>query len=243
MDGGRKENIRAKPLSGKLYITIKAARELDHAPILLLGRLRSSSKQVNDTYVSIKVEGTQRARSHFSRTDRWNEDFEITVDKANEFEIAVYDKQSSEVHPIPIGFLWISISDLVESLRRQKVMLDSGQGGWVTAGAMDGDSSGWRASASIGPLHDSNAPLSFNSSVDTPGSMGYTTQSEGIDAWFAVEPAGALCLHLNFGPWFALQRYSTLINRSQGEREKTSSRHSWWIRTSRSSSKAQGRSP
>ncbi|KAE9382795.1 hypothetical protein BT96DRAFT_1027510 [Gymnopus androsaceus JB14] len=34
----------------------------------------------------LKVEGTQLARSHPSRTDHWNEDLEITVDKANEVE-------------------------------------------------------------------------------------------------------------------------------------------------------------
>ena len=77
-DGDAKSNIRSKPLSGKLYITIKGARELEHAPIL--SRSRSASKQVADTYVTMKVEGTQRARTHPSRTDRWNEEFEIVVD-------------------------------------------------------------------------------------------------------------------------------------------------------------------
>ncbi|KIJ59483.1 hypothetical protein HYDPIDRAFT_183991 [Hydnomerulius pinastri MD-312] len=199
-DGERKENIRAKPLSGKLYVTVKGARELDHAPIVPSGRIRSSSKYISETYVSLKIEGTQRARSHPSRTDRWNEDFEITVDKANEVEIAVYDKQVSEPHPVPIGLLWIRISDLVEALRRQKVMMDSGQGGWVTAGAMDGDSPGSRAPGQIGALGDVNAPLNLGpGAMSQPGgTMGFTTQSEGIDAWFAVEPAGALALHLNF---------------------------------------------
>ncbi|KIJ17929.1 hypothetical protein PAXINDRAFT_167852 [Paxillus involutus ATCC 200175] len=198
--GERKENMRAKPLSGKLYITVKGARELDHAPIVSSGRLRSSSKQISETYVSIKIEGTQRARSHPSRTDRWNEDFEITVDKANEVEIAVYDKQVSEQHPVPIGLLWITISDLVEALRRQKVMMDSGQGGWVTAGAMDGDSPVSRPPGQMGAFGDVNAPLNLGPGATGPtgGSMSFPSQSEGIDSWFAVEPAGALALHLNF---------------------------------------------
>ncbi len=93
--------------------------------------------------MSLKVEGTQLARSHPSRTDRWNEDFEITVDKANEVEIVVSDKSAgdksaAESQGVPIGLLWIRISDLVEALRRQKVGMDSGQG-WVTAGAMPGN--------------------------------------------------------------------------------------------------------
>ncbi|KAF8134000.1 hypothetical protein EV363DRAFT_1214730 [Boletus edulis] len=198
--GERKENMRAKPLSGKLFVTVKGARELDHSPIVSAGRIRSSSKQIVETYVSLKIEGTQRARSHPSRTDRWNEDFEITVDKANDVEIAVYDKQVSEQHPVPIGLLWIQIGDLVEALRRQKVTMDNGQGGWVTAGAMDGDSPVGRPPAQHGAFGDVNAPLDLGpAAMGQPGgAMGFTTQNEGIDAWFAVEPAGALALHLNF---------------------------------------------
>ncbi|EGN98034.1 hypothetical protein SERLA73DRAFT_109366 [Serpula lacrymans var. lacrymans S7.3] len=198
-DGERKE-LRTKPLSGKLQVIIKGARELDHAPIVNSGRSRSASKQITETYISLKVEGTQRARSHPSRTDRWNEEFEIVVDKASEVEIAVYDKQVSEVHPVPIGLLWIRISDLVEALRRQKVMLESGQGGWVTAGAMDGDSPTGRAPPSqTNNFGDVNAPLSFGAGAAASGGLGGPgSQSEGIDAWFAVEPAGALALQLNF---------------------------------------------
>lgn len=212
--------MRAKPLSGKLFVTVKGARELDHPPIVSLGRLRSSSKQIVETYVSLKIEGTQRARSHPSRTDRWNEDFEITVDKANEVEIAVYDKQVSEQHPVPIGLLWVRISDLVEALRRQKVMLDSGQGGWVTAGAMDGDPQVGRPPAQPGAFGDVNAPLNLGpGEMGQPaGSMGFTTQNEGIDAWFAVEPAGALALHLNFGSCPVPLRRITLMTVSQSRR-------------------------
>ncbi|KAI0657364.1 hypothetical protein C8Q70DRAFT_935034 [Cubamyces menziesii] len=197
--GERKDNLRSKPLSGKLQVTLKGARELDHAPIVSTFRSRSASKQV-ETYVSFRVEGTQRARSHPTKTDRWMEDFEITIDKANEVEIAVYDKQASEQHPTLIGLLWIKINDLVEAQRRQKVLNESGQGGWVTAGAMDGDASGF--SGQSGSMGDINAPISFNDSrVPVPGAvpgMPATASSEGIDAWFAVEPAGALALRLNF---------------------------------------------
>lgn len=212
--------MRAKPLSGKLFVTLKGARELDHAPIVSSGRLRSSSKQIIETYVSLKIEGTQWARSHPSRTDRWNEDFEITVDKANEVEIAVYDKQISEPHPVPVGLLWIRISDLVEALRRQKVLMDSGQGGWVTAGAMDGDSPVGRSPGQPGAFGDVNAPLSLapGATGQPGGSMGFTTQNEGIDAWFAVEPAGALALHLNFGSYTVLLRCITLLIVSQSRR-------------------------
>ncbi|KAJ6620807.1 protein kinase C1 [Mycena sp. CBHHK59/15] len=186
-DGERKDNLRAKPLSGTLQVTVQGARELDHAPVVS-GRSRSASKQITETVVSLKVEGTQLARSHPSRTDRWNEDFEITVDKANEVEIVVSDKQVADAQGVPIGLLWIRISDLVEALRRQKVGQDSGQG-WVTAGAMP--------HPTMPNGGDMNSPLGHRDG-GTGSLMGVAPTADGIDAWFAVEPGGAILLHLNF---------------------------------------------
>nr|AIO05494.1 Protein kinase C [Hypsizygus marmoreus] len=192
-DGERKENMRSKPLSGTLQVSVYGARELVHAPVVSFGRLRSSSKQSCETYVSLYVVRTQLARSHPSRTVRWNVDFEITVDKAYEVVLVVSDKQANDPHAIPIGLLWIRITVLVEALRRQKVGMDYGQGGWVTAGAMHGV-------ASVSPMHPSSgdmyAPLG-GSPRGSAMSFG-TPTAEGIDAWFAVEPAGAIALHLNF---------------------------------------------
>ncbi|KAJ3517451.1 hypothetical protein NMY22_g13964 [Coprinellus aureogranulatus] len=193
-EGERRDKLRSKPLSGTLYVTIKGARDLDHAPIIT--RFRSSSKQVADTHVSIKVEGNQMARSHPSRTDRWNEDFEITVDKANEIEIVIYDKQVSEPHAVPIGLLWIKINDLVDAIRRQKVGQDAQGGGWVTAGAMHGD--GPQSVQQYGQrgFGDVNAPIGFQDG-GVPLGQG-AREADGIDALFAVQPAGELALHLNF---------------------------------------------
>ena len=154
--------------------------------------------------MSLKVEGTQRARSHPSRTDRWNEDFEIQVEKANEVEITIYDKQVSEPHPVPIGMLWIRITDLVEALRRQKVEQETSQGGWVTAtaaGAMgSGGSPGGGDLFGYGHSHSGSGDFSYGLAppASRPGEFP-STEPEGIDAWFAVEPAGAVSLRLNFG--------------------------------------------
>lgn len=196
--GERKDNLR-KPLSGKLQVTIKGARELDHAPFLKFGR---SYKPINETTVVIKVEGTQRAKSHPSRTDRWMEDFEMSVDKANEVEIAVYDKQVGTEVPVPIGLLWVNISDIVEALRRAKVQEEGKGGGWVTAGAMrDGSYNGGLAYEPTSGVLGGNTPMQFAATPGDPTApgMGMQQQSEGIEAWFAVEPAGALALRLNFG--------------------------------------------
>lgn len=187
-----RKDLRSKNLSGKLYITLKGARELEHAP-----RYRSAKQ--SETFVSFKVEGQETARSHPTKTDRWMEEFEIVIDKANEVEITVYEKSTNDQYPIPTGLLWIKISDLVDAQRKQKVMLESGQGGWVTAGAMNGD--GAHGAPAPGYPGGMDAPVGYDGHVVPPSSsmpsMG--GQPEGIDAWFAVEPAGALALHLNFG--------------------------------------------
>jgi C2 domain len=208
-DGERKDNLRSKPLSGKLQVTLKGARELDHAPIVTSGKSRSSSKQIRETFISLKIEGTQRARSLPSRTDRWNEDFEMIVDKANEVEIAVYDKQIGELHPVLIGLLWIRISDLVEASRRQKVLMESGQGGWVTAGAMGGGLSPYSGSFSSSNLINDGSG---------PNAMAFD-QPEGVEAWFSVEPAGALALRLNFGKLcYLLPQYGRTKRPSQSKK-------------------------
>jgi len=191
VDGERKENLR-KPISGKLEVTIKAAKELEHAPVV------KRSKAGVDTTVVLKVEGNARARSHPSRTDKWNEHFEISVEKANEVEITVYDKQGTE--QTPIALMWVRISDLVEALRRQKVGMETGGGGWVTAaGAMSGEPGAYPGA---GPPY--NSSLYGDSTLDSGMGMagpqiGGAGQPEGIEGWFSLEPVGALLLHLNFG--------------------------------------------
>lgn len=215
--GELRDNLR-KPLSGTLELTLKGARELDHAPVT--GR-RPSSRQIVETFVSIKVEGNQLARSHPSRTDRWNEEFEIAVEKANEVEIVVYDRIGNDPNPIPIGLLWIRINDLVDALRRQKVGMETGNGAWVTAGAMPGDSPTNLMSAS----HTGDSLGYSGGVVAPPGSQAnwQSAPTEGIDAWFAIEPAGAIALNLNFSKSRSWTRFiypEELY--SQGEYSQTS---------------------
>jgi len=197
-----------------------------------------------DTYVSLKVEGTHRARTHPSRTDRWNEEFEITVDKANEVELAVYDKQASEPHPVPIALLWLKIQDLVDSLRRQRVNQETGHGGWVTAGDMNkipGMPSPGHHPTSSG---DYQPPFNAGGTM-TPGAFGggYGGQPDGIEAWFALEPVGAIAMKLNFGMLFCpmLETLIFLNPYSQGECTKAPSRCTWGTWPTGCRPQAQGR--
>ena len=60
----RRQNLR-KPLSGTLQVSVKATRDLEHAPTQRYGR-----GNTRESTVVIKVEDTPRARTHPSRTDR-----------------------------------------------------------------------------------------------------------------------------------------------------------------------------
>lgn len=186
-----KSNLR-KPLSGSLQITIKSARDLAHAP------QPQKSKHPFETVVYIKIEDTPRARTHPTRSDRWNEDFEINVDKANEVEVTIYDKVPGDSAPVPIGMLWLRLSDVVEELRRRKMGLEAGPG-WVTAERV--------SSNQLGSPGNAGRVSNGNLDVAMPGSSGHVRLGEdfassggdGVDAWFAVEPEGAIFLHVNFG--------------------------------------------
>ncbi|GAA6008288.1 hypothetical protein JCM10207_000074 [Rhodosporidiobolus poonsookiae] len=185
-----KSNLR-RPLSGQLQITILSARDLAHAP------QPKKSKHPSETIIYVKVEDTPRARTHPSRTDRWNEDFEIHVDKANEAEVTIYDRVPGEAAPQPIGMLWLRLSDIVEELRRKKMGAEAGPG-WVTAARVAQGSGG---SGSSGGQDVPVPGAGLNRGETLSGGFGAGGQggsSEGIDAWFAVEPEGAIRLQLNF---------------------------------------------
>ncbi|GAA6062483.1 hypothetical protein JCM10212_001856, partial [Sporobolomyces blumeae] len=203
-DDGIPEDVKAnlrRPLSGALQITIKSARDLAHAP------QPKKSKHPSETVIYVKVEDTPRARTHPSRNDRWNEDFEIHVDKANEVEVTIYDKVPGDSAPVPIGMLWLRLSDVVEELRRRKLGQEAGPG-WVTA-ARVAQGSGGSGGSGTGSAGAANANVdvpggglardgTLAGSDFGPGGIGAGAKGEGIDAWFAVEPEGAIMLHLNF---------------------------------------------
>src|SRR5579859_2750651 len=104
-------NMR-RPLTGKLIIRVSAVKDVDHAST-------SRFSRSPETSIVIKIEDVPRQRTKSSRTDKWGEEYEIPVDKANEIEFTVYDKISDQ--SMPIGFLWVRISDIAEELRRRRI--------------------------------------------------------------------------------------------------------------------------
>ncbi|KAI2626252.1 hypothetical protein GGS21DRAFT_540968 [Xylaria nigripes] len=186
-------NLR-KPLSGQLSVRVQQIRDVDHAST---GRFSRGP----ETFISIKVEDNVVARTRPSRTDRWENEFHsVTVDKANEIELTVYDKPGE--HALPIGMLWVRISDIVEDLRRKRIEAEVNNSGWVSADRMEGP----------GPMSP-QLPMSpqqqqFSASPNLPSSSPTQPQfgsnaipppiTQPIDGWFNLEPTGAIHLSLNF---------------------------------------------
>jgi classical protein kinase C len=187
-------NLR-KPLSGQLAIRVLAVKDVDHATT---GRFTRGP----ETFVTVKVEDTVVARTRASRNDRWEAEYHsIDVDKANEIELTVYDKPGE--HPMPIGMLWVRISDIVEEMRRKRIEAEMNSSGWVSADRMGSTGSGAPAQFPMSPSQGTfNTPAS-------PGGMG----PEGafgapgpqpqvitgpIDGWFNLEPTGQIQLEMTF---------------------------------------------
>ncbi|KAI1631582.1 hypothetical protein F4809DRAFT_155177 [Biscogniauxia mediterranea] len=187
-------NLR-KPLTGELTVRIVQIRDVDHASTARFSR-------GPETFVAIKVEDNVVARTRLSRTDKWEAEVHtLDVDKANEIELTVYDKPGE--HPLPIGMLWVRISDIVEEMRRKRIEAEVNNSGWVSADRMGG-------AAGVPPPQFPMSPQQ-QSFGHTPGSPSQSQSpqlaapqvppqiaSQPIDAWFNLEPTGAIHLTLHF---------------------------------------------
>ncbi|KAL2267311.1 hypothetical protein VTJ83DRAFT_4588 [Remersonia thermophila] len=187
-------NLR-KPLTGQLSIRVMAVKDVDHSPT-------SRFSRSPETFVTIKVEDNVVARTRATRNDRWESEFHnIFVDKANEVELTVYDKPGE--HALPIGLLWIRISDIVEELRRKRIEAETSAAGWVSADRLG---TAQRMPPPQFPM-GAHGPQ-FAAPPTAPGQVGPSyvpppppqnlVMTQPIDAWFNLEPAGQIQLSLNF---------------------------------------------
>lgn len=180
-----------KPNTGTLQIRVIAVKQQNNAPTRTL--------KAPETLCIIKVDGVPRAKTRPARSGtqgaRWNEDFDIPVEKASEVELTLYDKPDN--HLIPIGSLWVKISDITDELRRKKVELESGPG-WAPAGV-----AGQISSNENGQFDGHAAPGvagygggGFNNGN---GNNNQAATVDGIESWFDLEPVGQICIKFNFG--------------------------------------------
>lgn len=189
-----------KPLLGKLTVVVTCVRDIDHiASPMFSKRLES--------FVTIKVDDVELARTRPSRSGKWNEEFRIDVDKGNEVEFAVYDKSGSQA--IPVAFSWALLSDITEELRKRKV--EMGSAGWVSGNDFG---PGLNSASSLGialnnnfnnaaPNNNGSGPNfgsdqnTFNSGTGGEPGTGDTKPIQ-ISAWINLEPTGQILLTFSF---------------------------------------------
>lgn len=179
-----------KPNTGTLQIRVIAVKQQNNAPTRTL--------KAPETLCIIKVDGVPRAKTRPVRSGtqgaRWNEDFDIPVEKASEVELTLYDKPDN--HLIPIGSLWVKISDITDELRRKKVELESGPG-WAPAGV-----AGQISPNENGQFDGQAAPGVAGYGGGFNNGNGNNNQAatvDGIESWFDLEPVGQVCIKFNFG--------------------------------------------
>ncbi|KAG0261804.1 Serine/threonine kinase [Mortierella polycephala] len=200
-----------KPNTGTLHIQIIAVKQQNNAP--------TRTFKSPETLCMIKVDGVPRAKTRPVRSGtqgaRWNEDFDVPVEKASEVELTLYDRPDH--HLIPIGILWIKISDITDELRRKKVELESGPG-WAPAGVAG------QVSADDQGQFDGQAPsgAGFN---EEGGAFNNNNNSnatvDGIESWFDLEPVGQICLKFNFvKDAVGVKRYPSRLGRAGAVRKR-----------------------
>ncbi|KIV93870.1 hypothetical protein, variant 1 [Exophiala mesophila] len=219
-DGADDDSLNApnmrKPLTGHLEMRIHAIKDVDHAA-------SSRFSRGPETFVIMKVEDNIRAKTRATRTDRWTEEIHsVDIDKANEIELTVYDKAGDR--PLPIGFLWIRISDIAEEMRRKRIESEFQQSGWVSADKMANGGPGSR-----------NGPDSTSSPYMPPGDGAGAGSAAGfaqnvqpvmIDSWFSLEPAGRIHLTMSFQKQTGARRpFDIGLNRQGAVRQKKEEVH------------------
>ncbi|KKA28895.1 hypothetical protein TD95_004151 [Thielaviopsis punctulata] len=189
-------NLR-KPLTGQLSIRVIAVRDVTHTTTTRFTR-------GPETFVAVKVEDNVVARTRISRTDRWEaEQHYIDVDQANEVELTIYDKSGE--YPMPIGMLWIRLSDIVEEMRRKRNEAELYNAGWVSADRMGQHS---QAPAQF-PMEPPGSQMNSQQMGGGPGAGNFGQPggenqpqpqivTQPITEWFILEPSGEIQLELSF---------------------------------------------
>jgi hypothetical protein len=212
-----------KPLSGHLSLRVREVADVDHAAT---GRFSRGP----ETFVNIKVEDAIKGRTKPTRNDKWlDEVHEFSIDKANEIEITVYDKTGDNL--LPIGMLWVRISDIVEEMRRKKIESELQNSGWVSADMMGGNA------GAIQPDMQFQLPpgsINFGPGGAPPGGM-RPAQGQGsaqpqtgpvmIDDWFSLEPVGRIHLTMSFGEHLLVSNLWSVLTKQQLNKRLTR-RHS-----------------
>lgn len=188
-----------KPFSGRLTMSITCIRDIDHIASPKL-------KKKPESFVCIKIDDVEKARSNASRSGKFNEDLIVDVDKSNEMEIAVYDRNGS--HNVPVALAWILLSDISEEIRKKKVAAESGNDGWIPASSLPTNNNGpFRPNVGGTDLFGSSNYLGNNglnsnfdgdTIVESARPSLETSRNVLISAWVNLEPVGQILVSLSF---------------------------------------------
>ncbi|ODV85552.1 hypothetical protein CANARDRAFT_176000 [[Candida] arabinofermentans NRRL YB-2248] len=190
--------FRKNPLTGLLNITITTVRNVDHIASPLFSRNPES-------IVTIKIDDVERTRTKASRNDRWNENFEIDVERANEVGITVYDKSGDQL--IPVGLAWLPLSDIAEEMRRKKVTQERGNSTeWISASSLRDAQAPSKdmSNMSLTSSTTSTGHMFHNGndgqSASTSNSSSSTGNNNSISStcWFELEPTGQVLVTISF---------------------------------------------
>ncbi|CAI4054707.1 hypothetical protein SKDZ_02G0050 [Saccharomyces kudriavzevii ZP591] len=214
MMDNQQPKFRRKQLTGVLTIGITAIRDVDHIQSPMFARKPES-------YITVKIDDTIKARTKPSRNDRWSEDFQISVEKGNEIEITVYDKVNDSL--IPVAVMWLLLSDIAEEIRKKKAGQTTGQQGWVNASNINSGSS--LANEEGSTLTSTNSNSAVQSSLEKSGQDDNALTSQiSTNSWFVLEPTGQILLTLGFHKssqvekkhlMGGLHRHGAIINRKE----------------------------
>ncbi|KAI8973365.1 hypothetical protein BDF20DRAFT_837315 [Mycotypha africana] len=203
-----------RPVTGILQLKILEAHELAHAPTRMF--------RDPQTTVMVKIDGNIQYRTRPSRNDKWTDSFEMHVDKATEVELLIYDQSGDRT--LPIGLLWLKISDIAENLRKQKLEYEQHGNNWVPAEEVA------QQQASLDPQQQqqqsSNKALNASQSAENSNSnKRKQAVDEGISAWFDVEPLGRIYLKINFVRENVKRRPLDKLGRAGAVRERKGEIH------------------
>ncbi|KAI9005263.1 kinase-like domain-containing protein [Gaertneriomyces semiglobifer] len=138
---------------------------------------KKSSK--SETYFVIRVDGVPRAQSKPAR-GKWNDDIDIPLDKAQDIEIAVYEKGG-----VVLGLVWFKLWELEEALKSER------------PARVERDDSGH--SSGLSQTQATPGTLTPSDSLNTIARSS-AFGPDGLETWLDMEPGGQLCVKLNLVP-------------------------------------------
>lgn len=190
--------FRRKPLAGTLTIGINSIRDVAHISSPMFSRKTES-------YISIKIDDDEKARTKGSRSDKWNEEFNIHIDRGNEVEITVFDKVGTQF--VPVAVAWFLVSDIAEEIRKKKV----GQTGvgWVSASKIqNGDKLRNNISSDNFASNDHSETTITHASTHSNNNNANNAHNSVMNEkarenlrstnWFILEPSGQIMITFGF---------------------------------------------